>query len=169
MGGEGDDRGWDGGMASPTQWTWVWVSSGSWWWRRRPGMLQSMGLPRVRHDWVTELGLAEQQDGRGLGPWAAPALWAANRRRRQLSAVEAASQHLWQCKLHCTKPGPLGTTSPTPSAWIQWHTCSCGLCPNKTLGWVFVMWEDFVFSLFKLFYFEVAQLCVTLQSQSHGR
>ena len=40
-----DDRGWDGWMASPTQWTWVWVRSGSWWWTGRPGMLQSMGLP----------------------------------------------------------------------------------------------------------------------------
>ena len=42
-GGEGDDRGWDGWMASPTQWTWVWVNSGSWWWTGRPGVLQSMG------------------------------------------------------------------------------------------------------------------------------
>ena len=41
--GEGDNRGWDGWMASPTQWTWVWVNSGSWWWTGRPGMLQSMG------------------------------------------------------------------------------------------------------------------------------
>ena len=42
-GGEGDDRGWDGWMASPTQWTWVWVNSWSWWWTGRPGILQSMG------------------------------------------------------------------------------------------------------------------------------
>ena len=45
-GGEGDDRGWDGWMASLTQWTWVWVNSGSWWWTGRPGVLQSMGLQR---------------------------------------------------------------------------------------------------------------------------
>ena len=45
-GGEGDDRGWDGWMASPTQWTWVWVYSGSRWWTGRPGMLQSMGSQR---------------------------------------------------------------------------------------------------------------------------
>ena len=50
-GGEGDDRGWDGGMASPTWWTCVWVNSGSQWWTGRPGMLQSMGLQRVGHDW----------------------------------------------------------------------------------------------------------------------
>ena len=55
--GEGDDRGWDGWMASLTQWTWVWVNSGSWWWTGRPGVLQSMGSQRVRHDWATELNL----------------------------------------------------------------------------------------------------------------
>ena len=54
-GGEGDDRGWDGWMASLTRWTWVWVNSGSWWWTGRPGMLQFMGLQRVGHDWATEL------------------------------------------------------------------------------------------------------------------
>ena len=53
--GEGDDRGWDGWMASITQWTWIWVSSRSWWWTGKPGMLQSMGSQRVRHNWVTEL------------------------------------------------------------------------------------------------------------------
>ena len=54
-GGERDDRGWDGWMASLTQWTWVWVDSGSWWWTGRPGLLRFMGLQRVWHDWVTEL------------------------------------------------------------------------------------------------------------------
>ena len=53
--GEGDDRGWDGWMASPTQWTWVWVSFGSWWWTGRLGVLQCMVSQRVTHDWVTEL------------------------------------------------------------------------------------------------------------------
>ena len=53
--GEGDDRGWDGWMASLPQWTWIWVNSKSWWWTGRPGMLQSMGLQRVGHDWATEL------------------------------------------------------------------------------------------------------------------
>ena len=52
-GGEGDDRGWDGWMASLTQWTWVWASSRSWWSTGRPGMLQFMRLQRVRHNWVT--------------------------------------------------------------------------------------------------------------------
>ena len=53
-GGEGDDREWDGWMASPTQRIWVWVSSRSWSWTGRPDMLQSMGLQRVGHNWTTE-------------------------------------------------------------------------------------------------------------------
>ena len=57
MGGEGDNRGWDGWMASLTQSTWVWVSCGSWWWTGRPGVLQSNGSQRVGHNWVTELNL----------------------------------------------------------------------------------------------------------------
>ena len=55
--GEGDDRGWDGWMASPIWWTWVWASSGNWWWTGKPGVLQSMGLQRVWHDWAAELNL----------------------------------------------------------------------------------------------------------------
>ena len=54
-GGEGDDRGWDGWMASLTRWIWVWVNSGSWWWTGRPGVLWFMGSQKVRHDWTTEL------------------------------------------------------------------------------------------------------------------
>ena len=54
-GGEGDDRGWDSWMASPTQWTWVWVDSGNWWWPGRPGVLWFMGSQRVGHDWATEM------------------------------------------------------------------------------------------------------------------
>ena len=53
VGREGDDRGWDSWMASPTQCIWVWVNSGSWWWTGRPGMLQFMELKRG--DWATEL------------------------------------------------------------------------------------------------------------------
>ena len=59
-GGEGDDRGWDGWMASPTQCTWVWVNSGSWWWTGRLGVLWFMGSQRVRHNWVSELNWTEQ-------------------------------------------------------------------------------------------------------------
>ena len=54
-GGEGDDRGWDGWMASPIQWTWIWMGSRSWWWTGRPGMLGFMGSQKVGHNWATEL------------------------------------------------------------------------------------------------------------------
>ena len=60
-GGEGDNREWDGWMASLTWWTWVWVNSGSWWWTGRPGMLQFMGSQGVGHDWVTELNWTDDK------------------------------------------------------------------------------------------------------------
>ena len=53
--GEGDDRGWDGWMASLTRWMWVSVDSRSWWWTGRPGVLRFRGSKRVGHDWVTDL------------------------------------------------------------------------------------------------------------------
>ena len=74
-GGEGDGRGWDGWMASLTQWTWVWASSGYWWWTGNPGVLQSVGLQRVRHDWVTEL------NGTETGSWF-KRYWKTNRQKK---------------------------------------------------------------------------------------
>ena len=67
VGGEGDNRGWDCWMASQTQWTWVWVNSGNWWWTRRPDMLQSIGSQRDRHDWATELNWTESWNVRCPG------------------------------------------------------------------------------------------------------
>ena len=61
-GGEGDDREWDGWMESPTWWTWVWVSSRSWWWTGKPSVLQSMELQRLRHDWMIELSWTEPKE-----------------------------------------------------------------------------------------------------------
>ena len=58
--GLGDDRGWDGRMASPTQWTWVWVNSRSWWGTGRPGVLLSTVSQRVRYDWEIELNWTER-------------------------------------------------------------------------------------------------------------
>ena len=57
--GEEDNREWNGWMSSLTQWTWVWVNSGSWWWTGRPDVLQSMGSQRFGHDWLTELNWTE--------------------------------------------------------------------------------------------------------------
>ena len=69
--GEGDNRGWDGWMVSPTQWTWVWANSGSWWWTGKPGVLQSMGSQRVGHDWATELNIywGPSLSTRGFSPF----------------------------------------------------------------------------------------------------
>ena len=58
--GDGDDRGWDGWMTSPTGWTWVWVDSRSWWGTGRPGMLWFMGSQRVGHNWATELNWTKE-------------------------------------------------------------------------------------------------------------
>ena len=64
-GGEGDDGGRDGWMASPTRWTWVWESSRGWWWTGKPGVLQFTGLQRVGHDWATELKWTDRGKGKG--------------------------------------------------------------------------------------------------------
>ena len=67
--GEGDDRGWDGWMASPTQQTWVWVNPGSWWWTGRPGVLQSHGATKSwtrLSDWI-ELNCRNKRELWGPG------------------------------------------------------------------------------------------------------
>ena len=61
-GGEGDNRGWDDWMASPTQWTWVWASSGCWWWTGKPGMLQSMGVTKI---WIRLSDWSEVNENQG--------------------------------------------------------------------------------------------------------
>ena len=63
---EGDDWGWDGWMASLTRWTWVWADSRRWWRTGKPGVLLSMRLQRVRHDWATELNWAENKEAKDL-------------------------------------------------------------------------------------------------------
>ena len=84
-GGERDDRGWDGWMASSTQWAWVWASSGSWWWIAKPGVLQSMGSQRVRHDGANERN------------------W-----RKRRATVRVTAETRWACSIHMasTTEGP---------------------------------------------------------------
>ena len=76
-GGEGDNKGWDGWMASLTQWTWIWVTSGSWWWTGRSGMLRFMGWQRVGYDRVTELKWSESHSvvSDSLRPHGLYSLW----------------------------------------------------------------------------------------------
>ena len=73
VGGEGDNRGWDGWMASLTQWAWVWASSGSWWCTGKPGVLQTMGSQKIGHDWATNLNYTEKSSNpplqEGLVVW----------------------------------------------------------------------------------------------------
>ena len=64
VGQEGDDRGWDGWMESPTQRTWVWASFKRWWRTGKPGILQSMRLQRVRHDWATGLNWTQEYESK---------------------------------------------------------------------------------------------------------
>ena len=86
VGGEGNNRGWDGWMASLTRWTWVWVNSGSWWWTGRPGVLRFMGSQRVGHDWTTHL------------IWSETAYWKAETSLCQQRSVKSRLWFfLWSC------------------------------------------------------------------------
>ena len=134
-GGEGDDRGWDGWMASPTQWTWVWMHSRSWWWTGRPGVLCFMGSQRVRHDWVTELNYSTSLELQAfftptpphtpLFPfylWALSHLWAAapGPGQKSLDAWPGSRAYMerefpgtpercgsqWDCQRRCSRPWP---------------------------------------------------------------
>ena len=103
-------------MASLTQWKWVWVKSGSWWWTGRPGVLQSMGLQRVEHNWVTELNWWERhgnpllctclENHMNRGAW-----WAAVRRvtqsLTQLKGLSSSSSIYINLKLQLKNYCPL--------------------------------------------------------------
>ena len=84
-GGEGDERGWDGWMASLSQWTWVWAGSRHWWWTGKPGLLQSMRSQRDGHDWMTGLNWTE---------W----LW---RRRGMKGFLMQWNYSVWHCNGGC--------------------------------------------------------------------
>ena len=89
---EGDDRGWDGWMASPTQWTWVWVNSGSWRWTGRPGVLRSMGSQsQIRlSDWTTAQRLPRWSNGLRIHP-ALQGVWVGS-----LARELGATCHSWR-------------------------------------------------------------------------
>ena len=104
-GGEGDYRGWNGWMASLTWWTWVWASSGNWWWTGGPGVLQSLGSQRVGHDWATE----QQQPNSALNfsPTHLPLTLTLKRENQPRG-------HLWRC-LKC-----LQSTHPMANKSLSW-------------------------------------------------
>ena len=130
--GEGDDRGWDGWMASPARWTWVWVNSGSWWWTGRPGVLQFMGSQRLRHDWTTELNWTK-----GLCPlsiWvkldfspniSISAVTATKERAKRLSpgtpAFGSKSSHFHDCLWSCSGQSPPWPHVQKRESWHTWE------------------------------------------------
>ena len=129
--GEGDDRGWDGWMASPTQWTRVWVNSGSWWWIGKPGVLQSMGSQTVGHNWVTELNWA-------MGSW-----------KDRLKFAEVAwNRHQFLVIPAISPPALFRLTglSKLLSVWCFISTCHCGYCQWEALPLCLLYkctwWED---------------------------
>ena len=124
-GGEGDDRGWDGWMASPTRWMWVWVNSGSWWWTGRPGMLWFTGSQRVRYDWATELNWTEPQNTHTHTP---------QKNTRQLLEVHhaaAAAKSLQSCPTLCHPIDGSPPGSPVP-----------GILQERTLEWVAISFSN---------------------------
>ena len=134
-GGERDDRGWDGWMASPTWWTWVLVDSGSWWWTGRPGMLWFMGSQRVGHDWETELNwtlIEKPHIGTSMDShsWVEPFIW----------LIKPPDK--W------TKPTGTFLASPAPAKYCQgilhdatWSTVAdCGLNSSCTKSWDIIRW-----------------------------
>ena len=145
VGGERDNRRWGGWIASPTQWMRVWESSWSWWWTGKPGVLQSMGSQRVRHDW-TELGQEKQQTPKGLCfitsspypwssghiltllPWVGKIPW---RRKWQSSPVCLPGKPHWQSSPRTTVHG-----IPKSRTWAHTHygECKPGLVTHITQG-----------------------------------
>ena len=112
-GGEGDNRGWDGWVASLTQWTWVWVDSGSWWWTGRPGELRFMGSQRVRHNWATELNWKKEPRKRksSILHWQRLLSWGGRIRQGNSALVYeqelGCPQENWSCFLKLEEGGDL--------------------------------------------------------------
>ena len=108
--GKGGDRGWNGWMASPMQWTWTWANSGRWWDTGRPGVLQSIGSQRVGQDWVTEQQKQQQQQCQCRRDWQFTPVLLPGKAHGQRSLVGYSP---WDCKesdmteqlhlLHCCK------------------------------------------------------------------
>ena len=115
-GGEGDSRGWDGWMASPTQWTWVWVNSGSWRWTGRPGLLQFMESQRVGHDWATELNWIERWNWRGMCRVIFFFFW---QERKYLKCFLGVDTDCCKFSLHSSGSVCVGHTS-VPACVYQW-------------------------------------------------
>ena len=122
QGGEGDNRGWDGWMASLTQWTLVWANSGRYWRTGKPGMLQFMGSQRVRHDLVTE-----KQQLLHAGCFITDIM---GDREKEEDSVQSSPSILYRCTL-------------SHSISIHWHSTKDVKKINMEripVFWVFIFW-----------------------------
>ena len=131
-GGERDNRGWDSWMTSPTQCTWVWVGSRSWWWAGRPGVLQLMGLQRVGHDWATDLNWTELS-GSNDGTWAVYAGFISRKIATSHIHVHACSDmsdSLWPSELYVACVVPLSIEFPRQKYWSGLPFPSRGHLPD---------------------------------------
>ena len=105
-----------------TQWTWTWVSSGSWWWTEKPGVLQSMRSQRIRHNWATELNWGDWGPV-GLGAWL-PQGWQLGK-----SGDLALKELPTAICLLLARTGTLGGES-----------CALGLCPSLSGQRITLIW-----------------------------
>ena len=117
---EGDGRGWDGWMASLTQWTWVWVNSRSWWWTGRPGVLQSIGWQRVRHDWATELNWTDTLIS-NCWPTELGECFCCVKLPSLCNFLKAASGHYSRPILTCPELRWVGRNGVQESSWAGWN------------------------------------------------
>ena len=108
-----EEKGVTGWMASLTWWTWIWASSGSWWWTGKPGVLQSMGLQRVGHDWTTEQNWTDAE---------APVLWPPDE-KSQLTGKDPGAGKDWRQEEEMTEDKMVG-----------WHHQFNGHEFDQTLG-----------------------------------
>ena len=125
-GGEGDDRGCNGWMASLTQWAWVWVNSRSWWWTGRPGVLWFTGSQRVGHDWTTELNWTERHFQWSLS---LPSILFLSRNRARILAQCPPTWRRWPWypnKLQWVYKGKLWANTGSDSTWLG----KCGGSPK---------------------------------------
>ena len=147
-GGEGDNRAWDGWMASPTWWTWVWANSRSWWWTGRPGMLQSMGLQRVGRDWAAELNGTENVTSSrephlflAFFPFTADSLNCTHIHRRHSLQIAA---------IICIIQPPYPLT-------LRWHALLSSCCFLKSLV-LYLNWANTSYTVFFLHVFKILSL-----------
>ena len=131
-GGEGDDRGWDGWMAPPIQWTWVWASSRNWWGTGRPGVLQSIGSQRIGHDWATELNWTALGGGffTTSTTWEAQNLWLSSVQFSHSVMSDSLQAHgLQHTRLPCPSPIPGAYSNSCPLNWWCHPTISSSVAP----------------------------------------